>query len=166
MATVVSRDESVAEASDESLKALQPEPTFIEFNGEKIYVKPYKFAQLLRALKHLGNISEVLTLASVEGAELAILRGLADHADDIMELICLSTGLDKEFFEELDSDLGLDLAIMTYNVNESFFATNLLPKLEKLGLFQSSSPEEESQSEAEPSNKKSKAKTGSTSSKS
>lgn len=158
MAKLIGKDETVVEPLDASLEVLQPDQQFVEIAGEKIYVKPYTFGKLLKALKYLGKLQNVLG-AGQDYLEEHFLEVLADHGEDVVGLISLSTDLPVEYFDEIPSDKGLDLAIMTYKVNESFFAQNLLPKLQE--LFPSSLPTPEADTEAVAVSKK----VGSTSSK-
>jgi hypothetical protein len=156
MAKVVN---NVAEPLDESLEVLQPEEQFVEIDGVKIFVKPYTFGKLLKALKHLSNLSYLFD--SEQELENNLLEAISKHGDDVTHLISLSTDIPVEMFDEIDAEKGLDLAIMTYKVNESFFVKNLLPKLQELFPSDSQTPE--------PQKDKSKAltkKAGSTSSKS
>lgn len=165
MAEVV---KNVAESLDKDLEILQPEEMFVEVDGEKVYVKPYTFGNLLKAFKHLSALYS--TLQDNYSVEEAIMGALSTHGNDVISLISLSTGKPVEFFDTLDAVKGLDLAVMTYKVNESFFAQHLVPKLQE--LFPSDSPmEEEETTETEeemveetPAKPKSK-KAGSTSSK-
>lgn len=158
---------NVAESLNKDLEILQPEHSFVEINGEKVYVKQYTFGGLLKAFKHLSalyaSLQEAITV------EQAILNALATNGDDVISLIALATGKPKEFFDEIDAVVGLDLAIMTYKVNEDFFAKHLIPKLQE--MFPSDSLEETTEEEGQVENPqetpKAKAKkTGSTSSKS
>lgn len=161
MAEVV---KNVAESLDKDLEILQPEEMFVESNGEKIYVKPYTFGNLLKAFKHLSALYG--TLQDNMTVEQTIMRALSTHGEDVIGLIALSTGKPVEFFDTLDAVVGLDLAVMTYKVNESFFAQHLLPKLQE--LFQSDLQTEETEIEEAETESKPRAKSkkaGSTSSK-
>ncbi len=107
-------------------------------SGEPITIKPYTFGQLLKALKYLTVLIDVM-----DGTELDILRALASHGEEVIGLIMLATGKERDFFENLDSAEGIDLALATYRVNSDFFARKLMPKLNQ---FQASttSPDPES----------------------
>lgn len=156
---------NVAESLDPDLEILQPEQTFVEVDGENIYVKPYTFGKLLKALKYLSNLAGLFATAE-DGLEPTILEAFASHGDDVLGLLCLATNKNKEFFDDLDAEKGLDLAILTYKVNESFFSETLIPKIQS--LLPSDLPVEETQT-TEVATKAEKTKTkkaGSTSSKS
>lgn len=159
MAEIVKKGESL----DSDLETLQPEEMFVEVDGEPIYVRPYTFGNLLKAFKHLSALYTSL----VDGltVEETIMNALANNGDDVVGLISLSTGLPKEYFDTLDAVKGLDLAVMTYKVNESFFVQHLIPKLQE--LFPSDSQEQEAEVEEKESKPKAKSKkAGLTSSKS
>lgn len=157
MAQVIGKDSTVAESIDKDLEVLQPEEQFIEVFDEKIYVREFVFGNMLKALKHINNmISSVDENISIERNMLSI---IAEHEEDVLGILSLSTGYPKEYLQTIPSDKGVDLAILTYKVNESFFVQNIAPKIN--ALFPSDSPET---TEQEPPKSKSK-KAGSTSSK-
>ena len=161
MATIIKKEESL----DNDLEILQPEDTFVEVNGEQIFVKPYTFGKLLKALKYSSNLTSLFE-ASEDGIEPTLLEAFAKHGDDVLGLLCLATDKPKEFFDDLDAEKGLDLAILAYKVNESFFSNQLMPKIQ--ALLPSDSQETTVEIEkTETSTPKSKKKSvGSTSSKS
>lgn len=159
MAEVAGKDPTVVAPLDEDLEVLQPENQFVEIDNEKIYVKAFTFGRMLKALRHINNMVE--TFDETITVERNILRAFAEHEEDVLGLLTLSTGLPEIYFQEIPSDKGMDLAIMTYKVNESFFVQKILPKLQL--LFPSNSPEMEAPEEKKPQAKSKKA--GSTSSK-
>lgn len=129
MAVKVGRDESVVEESrDSSLETLQPVATVFEYGGTTIEVKPFTFGSLMKALKHISNIA--VSFQGQEEIEVNLLWAFANHSEDIVSLMSLSTGLPVEFYDTIPSDLGVDVAMAVYQVNESFFTKNLLPKLQ------------------------------------
>lgn len=153
---------NVAESLDNDLEVLQPEEVYVEVEGEKVYVKPYTFGNLLKAFKHLSSLYN--SLQDDLTVEQLIMRALSQHGDDVIALISLSTGKPVEFFDTIGSVEGLELATLTYKVNESFFVQHLIPKLQE--LFPSDSQMEESEeATAETAPKAKQKKAGSTSSK-
>jgi len=161
MAKLAGRDESVVESLDDSLEILLPEEQFIDVDGQKIFVSPYTFGKLPKVLRIIGRIQLALdAIQNGEGLnEVQILQALGEHGEDIIALISLSTEVPVEDFEHIASDKGLELAIMTYKVNQSFFMKSLLPKIQE--MFPSDLPSQEQTSQ--PAKAK---KAGSTSSKS
>jgi len=104
------------------------------------------------------------SIENAQTAEQAILIAIANHGEDVVSLISLATGKPVEFFDTLDAEKGLDLAMMTYKINQSFFVQHLIPKLQE--MFQSDSQDEETKENQEEVKAKKSKKTGSTSSKS
>lgn len=156
---------NVAESLDKDLEVLQPEQMFVEVDGEKVYVKPYTFGSLLKAFKHLSALYS--SLQENQSVEQALMNALATHGEDVIALISLSTGKPVEYFDTIGSVEGLDLAVLTYKVNESFFAQHLVPKLQELFPSDSQEEMEEVEEAVTETSKKQKSKTaGSTSSKS
>lgn len=146
---------NVAESLDKDLEILQPEQMFVEVDGEEIYVKPYTFGKLLKALKYLSNLAGLFA-ESEDGIEPTLLEAFAKHGDDVLGLLCLATDKDRAFFDALDAEKGLDLAILTYKVNESFFSNQLMPKIQN--LLPSDSQEEQPEETAETATTKGKTK--------
>src|SRR3982751_2960734 len=99
MAKLVGTDESVVESKDKSLETLQPDSDFVTINGEDVYIRPFTFGKLLKALKHLSNLASGFN--GDDAVEQNLLAALADNPDDVLGLLCLSTGKTKEFFEDL-----------------------------------------------------------------
>src|SRR5574343_122566 len=95
---------NVAESLDKDLEILQPENTFVEINGEQVYVKQYTFGNLLKAFKHLAAL--YTSLQDAVTVEQALLNALSVHGDDVISLISLATGKPKEFFNEVDALVG------------------------------------------------------------
>jgi hypothetical protein len=145
MAKLAGRDESVVESLDESLEVLQPEEQIVDIGGERVYVSPYTFGKLPKVLKILGRVQVALdSIQSGEGLnEVQILQALGEHGDDVIALIGLSTDYPVEYFDTIPSDKGLELAIMVYKVNQSFFVQNVMPMIQELFPSDSQSQEEE-----------------------
>jgi uncharacterized protein DUF6631 len=133
MAKLAGKDETVVESLD-SLEILRPEDQFVQIGGDKIYVRPYSFGKLPKVLKRIGKIQGAMDAFQQGGGlnEAQIIEALGEHGEDIIALISLATDIPIEMFDEIDSDVGVDLAIMAYKVNESFFVQKLLPKLQSL----------------------------------
>lgn len=154
---------NVAESLDENLEILQPEENFVLINGEQVYVKQFTFGKLLKALKYLSNLADILQEGE-DGLQQNLLQAFARHGDDIIGLLSLCTGKPKEFFDELEADKGLDMAVLAYKVNENFFVNNLFPKLNQ--MFPSDLQNQSEETEIVETETKAKAKKlGSTSSK-
>jgi hypothetical protein len=141
----------------EDLEKLQNKGEVVKVNGEDIHIKPFTFGQLLKALKHLSNIGNSFTTGENLDDTSALLRVFSYHTEDVMGLLILATGKDKEFFENLDPEIGIDLAMAAWRVNQDFFAQKLAPKIQQMQEL-SDSPENKPKQKAA-------SKTGSTSSK-
>jgi len=159
MAKLVKKADS-ASPSLPDLEALQQEGAVVMVGTEEIRIRPFTFGQLLKALKHLAHLG---TSINDEDGELGLVRALTDNSDDVLGLLMLSTGKNKEFFDTLSAEAGIDLAIATYKVNKDFFARTLTPKLSQLGLsLDSQSDQKNSEAPAQAENQT--PETGSTSS--
>lgn len=120
------------------LEALQPQIATVTINNEIIEIKPFKFKQFFAALKHLSNM--IADVNQYEDQTIQLIRLLGEHPDDVVGLMALATGKPAAFFDTLDTDAGLDIAIAVWNVNKDFFGQKIQPKLVSLGLL--NSPEE------------------------
>jgi hypothetical protein len=125
------------------LEILQDRSEYVEVKGgEKIEVKPFTFGQLLKALKHLASIGNSLSLDNLTDS--VVIQALAIHTEDVLALLMLATGKDKAFFDTLDSESGIDIALAAWRVNQDFFVQKLAPKIQQLSES-SSLPEEKTQ---------------------
>lgn len=121
-------DETVKDSILE-LENLYPEGRYIAVNGEKVEVKPFKFKQLLKALKYLSEMTGDIVKFGDLPPEMMFLNLFANYPDQVIGLLKLATGKDDDFFDTLDSDAGLELIALAYKVNEDFFIQKVGPKL-------------------------------------
>lgn len=114
------------------LQALQPETKTLTIKGEQIEVKPFKFKQLLSALKFLSNM--ISDINEYEDKTIQLFRLFANHPDDVIGILSLVSNREAKWFDDIESEDGIELAIAAWTVNADFFAQKVQPKLEKLGL--------------------------------
>lgn len=116
------------------LEALQPNQIEVKVGGETIVVKPFKFKQLLQALRYLSEMTENMGFMD----ELGIFRLIAAHPEQVMGLIKLATDKPDSFFDDLEAEEGVDIALAVWKVNSDFFSQKLGPKMEKIMPSQNS----------------------------
>ncbi len=115
------------------LSTLFPESKITLSTGEEIVIKPFKFGQLPQAM-HLakgifGHLQGIYVGGQViEDAEL--IGSLLSHGgEQFLQLICLSVGKPRTWFDEMDAVDGLNVAVAFLEVNVSFFVQKLAPEL-------------------------------------
>lgn len=137
------------------LATLQPltKSVHIASQNETIEVKPLKFKQLLKALQLLNVMAGSV---NYEVDERNFIYLIAEHPDEIIDFLVLALGKDREYFDNIESDEGVELAVAVWQVNQDFFVQKLAPKLKAV---QGESEEETQTSEDSQSEKKSKKET-------
>jgi hypothetical protein len=136
--------------------AIMPgEPQMVTGRGEDFTIRPFKFPQYAKAIKAVTRIlsilklqerfADVAKLATAEQGEDAevglgdFLAGLLDFEtiaqvcdeapEEIIALLMIATGKDRNWFDELDADEGLELTGAVLGVNMSFFMQKILPAI-------------------------------------
>lgn len=131
----VSKKSSLNEVTKE-LEELQGGSQTITYNGEEIVIKPFTFGKLLKALKYLSVIVEDVEMLTRQN----IITLIANNTEQVYGLLELGTGKSQEFFEdELPADVGFDIALAVWDVNQDFFSQKLGPKFQRLAQLGSQS---------------------------
>lgn len=120
----------VKKSENAELEVLQNDGEVVRVGDEDVHVKPFKFGQLLKALKYLANIGS--SFGGEEISEVQIIQALTAHTEDMLSLLALATGKDRAYFDNIESEEGVDLALAAWRVNQSFFTERLLPRLQGL----------------------------------
>lgn len=112
----------------DDLKVLVPDETVTTSQGD-VTVKPFKFTQFPRVIAVIQNYT--LSLDSLNLLEIGEIASLiaSDGGEGIFELICLSTGKDRAWLDNLEGDEGIILVAKVVEVNLDFFAQKLTPSL-------------------------------------
>ena len=114
------------------LTTLFPNNT-VETSSGVVTVKPFTFGQLPLVLKKArtiyGGVSHLLDNGSNEAA--VVLEIMAVGGDDLIDLVCLSTGKDRAFFDDLQMDEGVKVVSSFLEVNLSFFVQRVLPQFKE-----------------------------------
>lgn len=115
------------------LERLSANPRELSVGGETIQVRPLRFLELIRALKYLTPILEVVDKVDMSSNDLGEVSKLLEVAPEAMLKIAgLSTGKEEQWFDRLEADEGLDVFIAVFEVNKDFFVQRLGPKLANL----------------------------------
>lgn len=102
----------------------------VELSSGTVEVKPFTFGQLPLVLKKArtiySGISHLLDGGANEAA--VVLEIMAVGGDDLFDLVAISIGKDKSFFDTLQMDEGVKLVSVFLEVNLSFFVQRVLPQ--------------------------------------
>ena len=124
---VDSNESEKASSAVEELKIITPLGEVVKLSdGREITVKPYKFLQFIEAISAL-----TLLMSGMVGDELDMIRAFSNNGNEVVSLIGLAIGEKRDFFADLESEDGLNLAMATYRVNEPFFVQKLIPVLKQ-----------------------------------
>lgn len=115
------------------LNSVFPEVHTVKVGDREVEVSPFKFRTLLKALTHVNNILGDVAYLDQYTIMTALLRGIAQHPDDVIGILKLSTGISEEkFYDDLNEVEGVNLILATWEVNKDFFSRNLGDKLKNL----------------------------------
>lgn len=111
------------------LKTLFP-AQHIDLAGRTITVKPFTFGQLPKVLTKARTVyGAIAHLIEKDMSEAGlILEVMAVGGEDLMDLVCLSIGEDRDFLDTLQIDEGVKLVGTFLEVNLSFFVQRVLPE--------------------------------------
>lgn len=123
----------------EELKDLVPQAAEVRAGGELFEITPFKFGQIPKVMRIMGE-----AFASLQSEEVPLEELLESAGDQVMDLVALATGKDRDWVAGLLPDEGLRLVTAVLEVNGDFFMRRLGPVLDDLkgalgGLKSSSS---------------------------
>ncbi len=123
------------------LQELQPQSQFIIIKGESFEIKPFKFKHMFSVLNHISNMIDEVN--PYEDQTKQLFKLLGKHPEDVMGILALAIGKPLSFFDDVDTEQGIDLAILVWKINQDFFVQKVQPKMKSLGLFQDLPEEQE-----------------------
>lgn len=104
----------------------------ITVNNEEIVIKPITFGQLPRALQLVEKMSGSFIDAFKKEGEITnetILKFVASGGEDFIKLLCLGINKDRDWFNNLNADDGIDIVIKFVEVNTTFFTQRVIPQI-------------------------------------
>ena len=105
-------------------------------SGETITIKPFTFGQLPKAIKIGQKIGGLLAEMYKQGkfedktqtsANLMLI--LSEGGEDLINLIGLGINKNREWFDQLQGDDGINLTIAFLEVNIDFFTKKMMPQI-------------------------------------
>jgi hypothetical protein len=118
----------------DEMGVLFQEPKTFTLNGEQVTVKPFKFGHLPQVLKLLRSVGGLFAHYQSQGklnSMEAIIHIVGEAGDDLINALALNTGKPREFWDEIDSDEGLEVMIHFLIVNIGFFTKRVMPHLQQ-----------------------------------
>ena len=118
--------------SDE-LEVLFKEYDEIVINGETITIRPIALGQVPKSIGFIQNIAA--SVGDIKQDDLVDPQNVAfilEHAgEDLIQLLAYVLKKDRDWFDKIPPDQGLELIIKFVEVNISFFLLKCLPLLNK-----------------------------------
>ncbi len=115
-------DESNSDAA-----VLDPD-TEITIAGQVVTVRRFRYLESLKAQGEAAGLLTALADIPADATLQSILDLIASHPDDWLRLMARSTGRDIEWLAGLDDADGHNLALMVWQVNQSFFRLRLMTR--------------------------------------
>ena len=114
------------------LNILFPSST-VELSSGAVTVKPFTFGQLPKVLNKARTIYGAISHLMDGGGDetLVVIEIMSVGGEDLLELVSLSIGKPREFFDTLQMDEGVRLVSTFLEVNLSFFVQRVLPEFKK-----------------------------------
>lgn len=107
----------------------------VSAGGEKITLKPFSFGQLPLVAEYITNI-----ITGLDGAEVSIPTLIAKGGEDIMHIIALACGKDRDWLNTIEQDEGIALLGAVVVLNKEQFTKKLMPALQKLAAGMAKAP--------------------------
>ncbi|MEO1752014.1 DUF6631 family protein [Thiofaba sp. EF100] len=103
----------------------------VTIDGRAITVAPIKIRQLPAFVRAVEPIAKALAQGDV-------LAALAQHAEALIEAVCIGAGIERAWLEEREADVLVALAAEVIEVNADFFVQRILPTIERAWMTISS----------------------------
>lgn len=117
----------------DEVSVLFEEPKTFIINAQEVTVRPFKFGQLPQVLKLLRSVGGLFAHYQSQGklnSMEAVMHIVGEAGDDLINALVLNTGKSREFWDNVDSDTGLEVMIHFLIVNIGFFTKRVLPHLQ------------------------------------
>jgi DNA replicative helicase MCM subunit Mcm2 (Cdc46/Mcm family) len=95
----------------------------LTIDGRSITIAPIKIRQLPAFVRAVEPVAKALAHGDV-------LAAMAQHAEALIEAVCIGAGVERAWLEEREVDVLVELAAEVIEVNADFFVQRILPKIE------------------------------------
>ena len=124
-----------------STEILFPNKEVLLTTSEVITISPFTFGQLPKALKFANKLGvlaiDLYKTGRLDNKEMAasnIIAVISEGGDDLINLLSLSIGKPREWFDTLDTVDGIKLVTAFFEVNIDFFTKKVMPQLSEAML--------------------------------
>ena len=111
----------------DDLKVLAPQETISTKLGA-VVVKPFKFTQFPRVIEILSGFSSSVNVDNLDAGDIVNLL-MRNQGEDLFELMCMASGKDKQWLDELEADEGIELLMKVVEQNMDFFNKKIIPSI-------------------------------------
>lgn len=122
---------TTTETKDKELTTLVPQQTLTFQAAGEVTVKPFRFTQFPRVIEILGSFTaSISSLDNLQASD--IVRMLTKNdGDEVFQLLCMATGKDRAWLDQLEADEGLELMMIVVEQNMDFFNQKVIPAITK-----------------------------------
>lgn len=122
--------DATEDKNQEVLKSILPEGNEIkiESSGEILVIKPLRFGQLPKVLKHL---SALFQFTDAQG-NMQLKRALLEGGEDILQLLAIAAAKPRAWFDDISLDEGVAILAIVITQNQDFFVRTVIPMIREL----------------------------------
>jgi hypothetical protein len=110
----------------DQLEQLLPEPALVKAGGLDIEIKPLTIGQIPKITKLLKGVPLSLDPETIGSGEYW-LGLIGEHGDNIIEVVAVASGQDKNIVSGFPLDDFVKLAVKVIEVNADFFTRKVMP---------------------------------------
>lgn len=108
-------------------EVLEPMQRNVTVSGESLVITPVTIGQypaFARAVRPL------VPAFAGKGDEIDVLELLAEQGDQVLDVVCVAIGREREWVGKMQPDAFIEVAQAVIEVNLNFFVQRLLPRIE------------------------------------
>ncbi|MBS3936501.1 MAG: hypothetical protein KGZ43_10035 [Sulfuritalea sp.] len=114
----------------DEFEVIAPAAERIVFAGAERCLAPLTVAQIPRVARAIKAIGVERLGGALQGDAAALLDLLAEHGGDLIDLVAVAAGIEREAVERALPDEFVSLAATLARVNADFFGQRLLPAIQ------------------------------------
>lgn len=123
------------ELKTDEMDYLFDEPIVKFINGEKITVRLFTFGELPRVISLLKGVGTSFSYYNSQGklnSIDALMEIISIGGENLIETLAMNIGKDRQWFNTISQDEGIELMFDFLKLNLSFFTTRVLPIIQKI----------------------------------
>lgn len=128
-----------------TLEVLNTPRVKAKFKGEEIEIKPFNVGKFIKSLQYINRITNFNTDLQDQFNNLSVIfnndqaalfttiaKLLADHADDVMEIISIAIERERKDLDDLEMDEMTVIVKEIWEINKDFFDQRIRPMFPSL----------------------------------